>query len=162
MCFLRSACHSVLVMRPVTHSTILTIIHDREKVGDVKDYQDHCFDGYSKLLVGRCLLVLFNLNVCSCVQFSEVCTCMFSLPVSRPATENVRLKNGLMGIANMLKGLRVIFEQVFGFMLIMSKNSKNRMSFFMHTLYLNIENINEYIDLVYKGWVDEWMKDIII
>lgn len=64
-----------------------------------------------------------------------------------------------MGIASLLKGLRVIFEQVFGFM---SNNSKNRMSFFMHTLYLNIENINEYIDLVYKGWVDEWMKDIII
>lgn len=36
------------------------------------------------------------------------------------------------------------------------------MSFFMHTLYLNIENINEYIDLVYKGWVDDWMNDIII
>lgn len=116
MCFLRSPCHSVFVMRPVTHFTILTIIHDREKVGDVKDYQDHCFDGYSKLLVGRCLLVLFNLNVCSCVQFSEVCTYMFSLPVSRPATENVRLKKGLMGIASLLKG--VIFEQVFGFMLI--------------------------------------------
>ncbi len=73
-----------------------------------------------------------------------------------------QIKKGLMGIASLLKGLRVIFEQVFGFMLIMSKNSKNRMSFFMHTVYLNIENINEYIDLVYKGWVDEWMKDIII
>ncbi len=84
--------------------------------------------------------------------------------IARQSTWNgeCQIKKGLMGIANMLKGLRVIFEQVFGFMLIMSKNSKNRMSFFMHTLYLNIENINEYIDLVYKGWVDEWMKDIII
>lgn len=28
----------------------------------------------------------------------------------------------------------------------------------MHTLYLNIEYIDEYIDVkVYKGWVDEWM-----
>lgn len=69
-------CHSVVTMRPVAHFTILTIIHDmkereRERVGDVKVHQDQRFDGYYKLLVGRCLLVLFNLNVCSCVQSSE-------------------------------------------------------------------------------------------
>lgn len=69
-------CHSVVTMRPVAHFTILTIIHDmkereRERVGDVKVHEDQRFDGYYKLLVGRCLLVLFNLNVCSCVQSSE-------------------------------------------------------------------------------------------
>ncbi len=118
MRFLRSACHSVLVMRPVTHSTILTIIHDREKVGDVKDYQDHCFVvTQSFLWVGAfwCFLTSMYVHAFSSVKCAHTC---FHCPSVRPETENVRLKKGLMGIANLLKGLRVIFEQVFGFMLI--------------------------------------------
>lgn len=64
-----------------------------------------------------------------------------------------------MGIASLLKGVRVNFEQFFGvYVDEMSQNSKNIMSFFMHTLYLNIKYIDEYIDVkVYKGWVNEWM-----
>lgn len=47
-----------------------------------------------------------------------------------------------MGIASLLKGVRVIFEQFFGVNVgEMSQNSKNRMSFFMHTLYLSIYRI---------------------
>ncbi len=69
-----------------------------------------------------------------------------------------------MGIASLLNGVRVIFEQfLWVYVDEMSQNSKNIMSFFMHTLYLNIKYIDEYIDVkVYKGWVNEWMNDIII
>lgn len=58
-----------------------------------------------------------------------------------------------MGIASLLKGVRVNFEQFFWvYVDEMSQNSKNIMSFFMHTLYLNIKYIDEYIDVkVYKG-----------
>lgn len=58
-----------------------------------------------------------------------------------------------MGIASLLKGVRVNFEQLFWvYVDEMSQNSKNIMSFFMHTLYLNIKYIDEYIDVkVYKG-----------
>lgn len=121
----------------------------REKAGDVKDYQDHCFDGYPSFLwVGAfwCFLTSMYVHAFSSVK---------RMPVSRPATENVRLKNGVMGIDSLLRGLRwfwgVNVDE-------MSQNSKNRMSFFMHTLYLYREYIDEYIDVkVYKGWVDEWM-----
>lgn len=43
---------------------------------------------------------------------------VFSLPVSQTGTENVRLKNGIMGIASLLKDVGVIFEQFFGLILI--------------------------------------------
>lgn len=118
----------------------------REKVGDVNDHQDHGFDGYSKLLVSRCLLVLFNLNVCSCVQFSEALhsgklqcahTCVF---IARQLACNGECQ--IMGIASLLKGLGVVFEQHLWVNVDeKSQNSNKRMSLFMHTLYLNIDYI---------------------
>lgn len=84
---------------------------------------------------------------------------VFSLPVSWPATENVALKNFIMGMASLLKGVRVIFEQylwvnVDGKL----QNCKNRMSFFMHTLYLNIDYILMSI-LMSRFTKAEWMNE---
>lgn len=46
-----------------------------------------------------------------------------------------------MGISSVLKGVRIIFEQNLWVNVDEKSQNSNRMSFFMHTLYLNIDYI---------------------
>lgn len=113
--------------------------------------------------MSRCLLVLFNLNVCSCVQFSEALqsgklqcahTCVF---IARQLACNRECQ--IMGIASLLKGVGVVFEQHLWVNVDEnSQNSYKRMSLFMHTLYLNIDYILMSI-LMSRFTKAEWMNE---